>query len=103
MPNLVTRDATRHLEVELMQARKLIALLIIAAAETRATGQSSGGAFRIDSATLTPGGTLAGGAFSLHGNFGQPLAGPSSGGAYALNAGAIGTADSIFHNGFETQ
>ncbi len=86
-----------------MTMRKFIALAIVAAAATQALAQSTGGAFRIDSVTLTPGGTLAGGAFSLKGNFGQPLAGAASGGAYALNAGAIGTADSIFHNGFETQ
>ncbi len=86
-----------------MWTRKLIAVSIIAAAAPLALAQSSGGSFRIDAVTLTPGGTVAGGAFSLKGNFGQPLAGPASGGAYALNAGAIGTADSIFHNGFEAQ
>ena len=86
-----------------MGTRKLIALAIAAVAATHALAQSSGGAFRIDSVTLAPGGTQSGGSFSLHGTFGQPLAGTASGGTYALNAGAIGTADSIFHNGFETQ
>ena len=66
--------------------------------------QSSGGPYRMDSAVIAAGGgTLSGGGFQLRGTFGQALTGGASGPGYALNAGFVGSGDSIFHNGFEGQ
>ncbi len=74
-----------------------------------AWGAAHAGALQITAQGIAPGGgriESAGGCRRLEATFGEPVAGRSSGGAYAIVAGfqaglAAGARDSIFHNGFQ--
>lgn len=74
-----------------------------------AWGAAHAGALQITAQGIAPGGgrtESAGGCRRVEATFGEPAAGRSSGGAYAIIAGfqaglAAGARDSIFHNGFQ--
>jgi hypothetical protein len=104
----ISRRIPWHLEfvMKCIHWRRLsvaLAGLIAAYVAIESHAQSSGGKFSIDHVTVTGGGTLSGGAFGLKGTFGQPIAGNSSGGSFAIEAGARLSTDSIFSSGFESQ
>jgi hypothetical protein len=86
--------------------RPLIAMIVCLAGS--ALAQSGGGSYRIDPATIAGGGgTVAGGAYSLSGTFGQTMAATLAGPSYVLHDGfwsqGSGSApgDAIFANGFD--
>jgi hypothetical protein len=74
----------------------LLGILLLLAVVPQALSQS-GGTYDLSWHTTDGGGTtsVTGGAYSLGGTIGQPDAGASSGGAYALTGGFWGVADSV--------